>query len=413
MSNIVIANGAVEKNIPTIGSRLFNIYLGPRVEKEDFFEKLGQVYIFCLSKALGKQITLIEGKPCDVKTAQIGFRIFFGAVAIITMPITFIGILLTARSKSQKNVHEAAINSLKIINNNEPVEAKKEEPKVVIAPPKEEKPARPNPPVNPPKPNRPTPVKRERKPRVVFEWPKPQEIKKENEKNQAQDKEQPKDPSLDDKKKAPEPPPKPPQNQKEIDKEKPPLELPNDIPEELKPVTTDMENKLKEFSKKLEDAEKSLTDKYAPKLQAVLENNDSVKKLADAAGIIKMIENDCPKVITDINNKTDLEIVKCLKVHSKIINKNKETYRLYNNIIKDKQKFIFDEYALKVNEYALQIKEICQGLINEERERVEAEKKIEKEEPLTEEKKNTSLMKESLNFFKFLNRKQKNLRKMK
>lgn len=102
------------ENIPTIGNRLFNSYDRARTEKSDKLEKLGQVYTYCLRKAVGKQVTLTPGKPCDIKTANIALRILFGVAAAVTLPFTLIGILLTALSKTHKKAHEAAVNSLKI-----------------------------------------------------------------------------------------------------------------------------------------------------------------------------------------------------------------------------------------------------------------------------------------------------------
>ena len=69
MSNLITNTKTVP--VPNIGSRLFNIYLGERKEKEDSCEKLGQVYIFCLHRAIGKRVYAKQAQPCDIKIADV------------------------------------------------------------------------------------------------------------------------------------------------------------------------------------------------------------------------------------------------------------------------------------------------------------------------------------------------------
>lgn len=109
-------------SVNPLGSRLFNFYDGVRGlgtkwrsnKQIDAPEKFGKVYIFCLHKAIGKKVTLREGNACDIKTSNIAMRIFFGILAFVMLPFTLIGILLTALSKSQKKIHQEALNSLKV-----------------------------------------------------------------------------------------------------------------------------------------------------------------------------------------------------------------------------------------------------------------------------------------------------------
>ncbi len=128
-------------NIPSIGSRLFNIYEGEREEKIDIKEKLGQVYIYFLSQAIGQRVVLKKAQKSDIKTSQLAFRILFGLAALATLPFTCIGIILVALSKTQKKAHELALNSLQVNNpvkDNKPPQNEKIE-KPVMAPVKDVK----------------------------------------------------------------------------------------------------------------------------------------------------------------------------------------------------------------------------------------------------------------------------------
>ena len=94
MSFVINANANIPiVNNPKLGFKLLNIYTGDRLEKENMYEKLGQVYVFCISRSIGKTVVFVKGKPCEVKTAHIRL-ILFGAAALLTIPFTMLGLLL-------------------------------------------------------------------------------------------------------------------------------------------------------------------------------------------------------------------------------------------------------------------------------------------------------------------------------
>lgn len=363
MANIIIANGgAAEQNIPIIGSRFLNIYTGAR-EKPDFFEKLGQVYIYCLSKAIGKQIKLIEGTPCEVKTAKTAQRIFFGAAAILTLPFTFAGILLNARSKTQKSAHDVAINSLKIEKAPKKEDKPVEKPKSPVKKPPTVEKAKENKIEEekiPEKNNLPKPVKRAKAPRpkIVFEWAK----KKEDEIKEKEPLQEPKDNPNSDKKE-PDPEKKPEKktgDNQNVDKKK------EEIPEELSPVVDQIENILVNFENKLKEKKVNLDRLAAKKLADILDTQDLKKQREAAKLATEKMEAIYTNNLNRLNEDTNKLIASTNNQHKQRINKHKDKYDELFKSLKDKQQEIFEkigiEWSIHVNDTYLNI---CRELLKQ------------------------------------------------
>lgn len=101
-------NALNKSNDLLLGTRILNTYEGTRSTKKDSFEKLSDICGFFLHQAAGKKIILHQGS-CEVKTAHVALRILAGLAAVLTLPITILGLIFTSLSKSHSKVHEQSL----------------------------------------------------------------------------------------------------------------------------------------------------------------------------------------------------------------------------------------------------------------------------------------------------------------